>query len=150
MLAYSKDPVIVELSERLRDRKLYQCLDIMRLVEQAYRPGVDAPQSEHCCAEVFIRLEAWQAENAGSCHQMLLDHDKREPYKRFTESKGPLNQMRIRSEHSNELVDIVTRSLVVNAIPTIEFWRVYVPRDRAQFRKVVDETVREVVDEQRN
>ncbi|HEY5959865.1 MAG TPA: hypothetical protein VIV60_25095 [Polyangiaceae bacterium] len=150
MLAYSNDAVVAELSKRIHDRRLYKSLDVIQLVGQGARGKLDDLRSKHCCSEVFRRLEDWQKDNVHSSHQLLLDHSDREPYKRFNESKGPLNQIRIRSEYSDELVDIITRSPVVKAIPTADFWRAYVPKDNDKLRKFVDSTVQEVVNEQLN
>jgi uncharacterized protein len=48
----------------------------------------------------------------------------REPYKRFQESKGPLNQIRIRTENGS-LVDLGERSKVVAAIEPFRLFRLY-------------------------
>jgi uncharacterized protein len=144
LLVAAPDPAIAELATRLRDRKLYQCIDILHLIERGSErkaSGVPAPAS--CCARIFKRLKAWKDDNPGSSHHLLLDKTSRAPYKRFDESKGPLNQIRIRSACGGDLVDIATRSAVVNAIPKIEIWRAYVPRDNRKLQKLVEDTVRE-------
>lgn len=68
----------------------------------------------------------------------MTDKADREPYKRFQESKGPLNQIRIKTS-SGELVDLVKRSKVVAAISTFKLYRVYVSDDEA--RLFVEQTI---------
>lgn len=150
MLADSSDSIIAELSKRIRDRKLYRSVDVMQRVEQECSGRREPTAAKQHCVEVFRRLDLWRTEHPEQSYQLLLDHAKRDPYRRFSESKGPLNQIRIRSEYSNDLVDIISRSPVVEAIPLAEYWRAYVPKDDTKLRKFVENTVREVINEQRN
>jgi hypothetical protein len=75
---------------------------------------------------------------------MLLDHAERDPYKRFQESKGPLNQIQIMLP-SKKLVDLAVRSRVVSSIDNFKLDRVYVAREDAESRKLVEDIVREEV-----
>jgi hypothetical protein len=59
--------------------------------------------------------------------RILVDEAAREPYKHFQESKGPLNQIRIRASNG-ELVDLGTCSRIVAAIEPFRLFRLYVSR----------------------
>ena len=147
MLAEAKDTVIAELAGRLRDRKLYKCLDVWQLTAQLV---ADTDRVRRCCPEILERLKTRVIPGLAESHHLLLDQAARAPYKRFDESKGPLNQIRIRTADGGNLVDINSRSAIVPAIPSVELWRVYLPADQHDLRKRVQDTVREVVNEKRN
>jgi HD superfamily phosphohydrolase len=150
MLAQATNPVIAELATRLRDRKLYRCLDVKELAARESKPPGDERQMEKSCVRILDKLRGWVADHPDACHRLLIDRADRLPYRRLDESKGPLNQIRIRSALSSDLVDIESRSAVVNAIPVFKIWRVYIPRDDDNLLKLVQQTVREVLDEQPN
>ena len=59
---------------------------------------------------------------------VLKDETSRSPYKRFEESKGPLNQILVRNSDGS-LVDIGEYSPVVSAIPKFDVLRYYFSRD---------------------
>jgi uncharacterized protein len=148
VLAGAKDTVIAELAVRLRDRKLYKCLDVCQLVAQA--GAEDTELVRRCCPLVLERLKTHIIPGLRDGHHLLLDEAARTPYKRFDETKGPLNQIRIRSANRVDLVDINSRSAIVRAIPSVELWRVYLPGDQHHLGERVLDTVREVVNGQRN
>jgi hypothetical protein len=150
MLALATNPAIAELATRLRDRKLYRCLDVKELAARDSKDPRDERQVEKSCVRILDKLRAWVDDHHDERHRLLIDRAARAPYRSFDESKGPLNQIRIRSAQSLDLVDIESRSAVVNAIPVLKIWRVYIPRDDDNLLKLVEQTVKEVLDEQPN
>jgi uncharacterized protein len=152
MLADASDAIVANLSARLRDRKLYQCLEIRTLLEKTLpRAGEnDEPSMQAFCVQVVERLQGWLVDNESASHKLLLDRASRDPHKDLQESKGLLNRIRIRSSLGNELVDLESRSAVVKAMVPMDSWRVYMPRGDAEIRKVIDDAVKEVAHGQPN
>ena len=126
LLIEAKDTIVAELSKRLRDRKLYKCIDVR--VSIAHSKGDAASRSieaDSVCAKVKEELARWSADNsAGGSHRILLDEEKRSPYNRLNETKGPLDQINIRTD-GGKLVDLAERSKVVAAIEIYKMFRIY-------------------------
>lgn len=137
-LADANDEAINNLARRLRDRQLYKCIDVRERLRT--KLGEDAKEEvvEQACQKVDAKIAEWLASKYDVAPRIMTDKADREPYKRFQESKGPLNQIRIKSS-SGELVDLVKRSKVVAAISTFKLYRVYVSDDDA--RQFVDQTI---------
>lgn len=129
---------INSLAKRLRDRQLYKCIDVRERLRT--KVGEDAKEEivEQACQRVDAKIADWLASKADVAPRIMTDKADREPYRRFQESKGPLNQIRIKTS-SGELVDLVKRSKVVAAISTFKLYRVYVSDDEA--RRFVEQTI---------
>lgn len=130
MMADAGDKVIADLATRLRDRKLYKAIDVRKDIAARMDPNTEEVRREtaieKACAEVERKIvERLKDSNAGS-PKVLLDKGVRSPYKGLQESKGPLNQIYIRTAQG-ELVDIKAQSKVVAASENFNFFRVYVP-----------------------
>jgi len=67
----------------------------------------------------------------------------RDPYKRFQESKGPLNQIHIRVA-DDSILDAAECSSVIAAIEKFELFRAYIDKEDAD----AEETVNQIVDEE--
>lgn len=145
LLAEAKDEVIVCLATRLRDRNLYKSVNVReRLTHQLQERGVSPTSDdvERKCISIREKISIWlRNENAGGVPRILSDDAAREPYKEFQESKGPLNQIHIRTTEG--LVDLGKRSKVVAAIETFKLYRLYVPDNDAEARNFVDKTISE-------
>ena len=122
-------PAISEASRRLRDRVLYKCIDIRQTIEQRY--GDSDPEQveiDEKCAKIEQRIveknDQWKAHDPQKLSRILLDRTERAPYKPMTESKGPLNQIRIRMSES-KVEDLGAVSRVVNAIRPFKVLRAY-------------------------
>ena len=113
MMAEAKDSVIRNFACRLRDRKLFKCIDV-----------VESPK----CPTISGKIAEWKRSEEKDGPRILIDQATREPYKDFQESKGPLNQIMIRTS-SNTLVDVAQLSNVVKGIETFTLFRVYVARE---------------------
>lgn len=137
-LAGASDETINSLAGRLRDRQLYKCIDVRERLRT--KLGEDAKEEviEQACQKVDVKIAEWLASKTDVAPRIMTDKADREPYKRFQESKGPLNQIRIKTS-SGELVDLVKRSKVVAAISTFKLYRVYVSDDDA--RQFVEQTI---------
>jgi HD superfamily phosphohydrolase len=137
LMSDSKDPKICELSTRLRDRKLFKCIDLRVLLAQKLPPGADIEaRIDKVCAAVGRRIAEWSKE-AGNDGRLLADEATRSPYKSVDASKGPLERINIRTD-SNELADLKSRSAVVDAIKPFKLFRVYVDRGDRDARDRLD------------
>jgi HD superfamily phosphohydrolase len=137
MMADATDNAVSEFAVRLRDRQLYKCIDVRtRLAEQfgeeatGAKEGSDERSEEltervdRACASINEKVHQWLSEAASETPRILIDQAIREPYKRFQESKGPLNQIRIKTD-SGRLVDLGERSRIVRAIKPFRVFRLY-------------------------
>jgi uncharacterized protein len=148
MLVSAPDIQIQECAMRLRDRRLPKSLDIRHaLVSQI---GLDQVVSAKDCSELKKRLErlivsiekkieTWADKNSGNgIPRILTDRAERDPYKRFQESKGPLNQIHIKLP-DGQIFDVASCSSVVAAVEPFELFRAYV--DDGAARQAVEDIV---------
>jgi hypothetical protein len=149
----ASDTCVRELSCRLRDRKLYKAIDVREIVkiELGAEAQSDAPRLravDLICAKIINRIEdvviEQKQKDGASSPKLLIDHDEREPYKRFQESKGPLNQIQIMLP-SKQLVDLAERSRVVSSIDKFKLDRVYVSDNDGKSRGLVEKIIHEEV-----
>jgi HD superfamily phosphohydrolase len=150
MLCEGSDPVIHQLAVRLRDRNLYQCVDLRARVEQEMECiNVDCSQKQQACrracTRVIERAREWREDNFSQCHRLLPDQISRDPYKQFQESREPLNQIWIKNPRTGRLEDIGRHSAVVKAKESLEIWRLYYPKDDAEIKTIADTIIKEEV-----
>jgi HD superfamily phosphohydrolase len=125
LMADARDSAISDFACRLRDRRLYKCVDVLARLGHGLGPGEsEVPRLDRARAAIKEKTADWLAEQAGTVHRILVDEDVREAYKTFQESKGPLNQMRIRTA-GDSLVDLGEVSKIVKAIEPFRFFRLY-------------------------
>ncbi|MFZ5892791.1 MAG: hypothetical protein ACOY0T_17155 [Myxococcota bacterium] len=146
LLASAEDKVVSELAQRLAARKLFKCVELASEIERQTRP-TDSEVNDRRCALAFQRLSTWVEENADESYRLLLDRAERAPYKQFQEAKGPLNQIRIRSPLTGELVDLGERSPVVKAIRPLQRWRAYYRDDDPEIREMILSIIKQVANE---
>jgi uncharacterized protein len=150
MLSDAEDKGVSELAVRLRDRRLYKCLDVRsRLAEHfdeesaGLKGGSDERSNEitervdRACASINEEISEWVKGKGSDIPRILIDQAVREPYKRFQESKGPLNQIRIKTD-DDELVDLGERSRVVRAIKPFRVFRLYCAEADDEARSFMD------------
>ena len=119
---------------------------------RATKPGTsNAPRLravDLVCAKIINRIEdvitEQKQKDGASAPKLLVDHDEREPYRRFQESKGPLNQIQIMLP-SKQLVDLAERSRVVSSIDKFKLDRVYVSDNDGISRGLVEKIIHEEV-----
>jgi HD superfamily phosphohydrolase len=151
MLADAEDKQIRDCAIRLRDRKLPKCIDIRHELVSAI--GLSARGSaekrdelkkrlERLIGSIEKQLERWVEGNSDDSPRILLDRAVRDPYKRFQESKGPLNQIHIRL--GDKIFDVAESSSVVAGIETFELFRAYVTDTEAKsaVEKIVKDELR--------
>jgi len=133
LLMNAEDICVKRLSTILRNRELPKCCDIREhlIAEIApKRPTTNEQRNELKVRleELEIAIEAqlnhWSDEKSTTVPRLLIDRTEREPYKTFQESKGPLNQIRIR-DMSGHILDMAEKSPIVAAIETFKLFRVY-------------------------
>jgi uncharacterized protein len=130
LMADCDDEWISKFAERLRDRKLYKCIDVRAKIAHHKGDGaVLSAEADTVCAsirdEISKCLDEWSTKCPDAPPRTLIDEVERSPYKELTEeAKGPLNQINIRTE-GNHLVDLSKRSNVVAALQSYKAFRVY-------------------------
>lgn len=153
MLAEADDLVIKQLSNRLRLRQLPKCIDIRStlMAEISTSPPKSADEQDSLNRKmdkltqlVGDQLEIWNAANSDSAPRILIDRNIRAPYKGFQESKGPLNQIRIRNE-SGIILDIAEHSPTVSALKRFHLFRAYVDKNDAGANTAVVDIVAEAL-----
>ena len=125
LMVDARDPVISDFGRRLRDRRLYKCVDVLARLGHRVGVGQDRlSRLERARASIKQKTADWLSEQEDAGHRILVDEDVREAYKTFQESKGPLNQIRIKTT-SGHLVDLGEVSRTVGAIEPFRFFRLY-------------------------
>lgn len=146
LMAEASDPLVNEYALRLRDRKLLRCLDVREIIAGRLDPKcTNSPEIiseiDKCCATVKTDLFDGSSNNGVGVPRMLLDEAERSPYKSVDRSKGPLNQIMVRS--GNELVDLKERSGVVKALQTFNLLRVYYTRENTEIETELNSAIDE-------
>ena len=141
------DSLIAEFSHRLRDRELMRCVDVRMMVTKALDPKASGHpekvlQIDVACEKIHARLDEWRSERPTP--RILIDVAERSPYKVIGQTKGPLDQINIRTPENDDLVDLKDRSRVVAALQTFKLMRAYVRRDDSEAKEFVDTTIREL------
>ena len=139
-LTEASDPTVQSLARRLQDRKLYKCIDVRESLLKRLGDDADEEVVEHACQGIDTKITEWLATRTDVAPRIITDRAEREPYRRFQDSKGPLNQIRIRAGGGG-LVDLVKRSKVVAAINMFKLYRVYV--SDAEAREFVERAIDE-------
>jgi|SRR5579859_451714 len=146
LLVEARDETIRLFSSNLRDRNLFMAIDVRERLKSQMDGKLDEAESlDRACDQVCVRIEeaviARSLEAKGRVPSILSDKAEREPYRRFQESKGPLNQIRVKSPNGG-LVDLGERSKVVGAIQTFKLYRLYVARDDQEAQRFVADLIK--------
>lgn len=140
-LSESKNAVISEFAQRIRDRKLLKCFDIREEVRRRIYGKVEVGDLEKTISRVSLKvvekIELWKKTNPKP--YLLQDKASRSPYKRFEESKGPLNQIMVRT--GSGMADLGELSPVVASIPTFEVLRYYYDRENQAIPKMLNQVI---------
>jgi uncharacterized protein len=144
----AEDVLVSQFSRRLRDRNLFQCVDVRAKISHDLDPKCkESPEIieaiDKCCALVKEKLTVEMTNDADAViPRVLIDETERSPYKSIDKSKGPLDRIMIGTD-GNELVDLQERSSVVRGLKTFKLMRVYVDRNDADALKLVENAIRE-------
>lgn len=139
MMEEAEDVRIAEFASRLKNRDMLKCVDIRQEIVHAMFPGKPASafldsevekQIEGCVAKADQKISEWNTRNSrdGDGLRVLLDYQERDPYKRFQETKGPLNQIMIKTP-DGQIVDMAERSAVVSSLRPYKLYRAYMDKD---------------------
>lgn len=126
LLANANDSVVAELASRLRDRKLFKCVDIRSRVVHALDPASQGTPThiekiDRCCEAIKEKLTEWTDRRDGNLPAILIDEATRSPYKR---NAGLLGRINIRTD-GGELVDLKEQSQVVASLKDFKLLRAY-------------------------
>ena len=149
MLSEACDEWIAACAQRLRDRCLPKAVDVrQKLLDalavprkhteedgKAYRRQLDAME-----LSIRAELDEWSEKHSLGERRILFDRASRAPYRTVQESKGPLNQIHIRTI-SGGILDVTDSSPVVAAINTFDLFRVYVDEEDREARSEIDRVV---------
>lgn len=151
MMSEATDPLVSEYSRRLRDRNLLKCFDVRDVIANKIDPKCsnsppDLDLIDRCCALVKAKLTTDSAVIGDqSLPKLLIDEDERSPYKDVDRSKGPLNQIMVRS--GKDYVDLNERSGVVSALQKFKLLRVYYSKDNTEIVSEVNSAITEGIAE---
>jgi len=146
MLCDSADEGVRHLALSLRDRRLLKCRDVRNflIAELGVRPadaaGKKAWETKMARIEELIieRSREWSDKHSKAAPRILIDQEERDPYKRFQESKGPLNQIRMRTS-SGKILDVAECSPVVAALETFKLCRLYAAAGDSEAMEAIEQ-----------
>jgi hypothetical protein len=154
MLAEGRDTVVSSLASRLRDRQFYKAIDVRKSVREKLAADAHDESNEldaivdRVCANVGVEISRLRdRSDPDELPTVLWDEAEREPYNQLEESKGPLNQITVKTQEG-DLVDLRRLSATVRAVKTFRLNRAYVPEKGGEsatlVERLVDEGVRNV------
>lgn len=118
-LADASDPLIQDFSKRIRDRKLYKCIDVREEVVQKFSVDQTA-KVDKVCAEIALKIRRWRSNDDGGIPRILTDEPERVLYKH-----GPVNRIWVQLGRDGPPVDIAKLSAAVRATRPFKGFRVY-------------------------
>ena len=124
-----------------------KCLNDMALQQAlmaAIRNRIDRDHLDLACTRAFELLSSKDVLHDGP-PKVIVDEARRRPYNRIEESKGPLDQILIRSSAGGPLLDVAVVSKVVAAIEDFKLLRAYIPRENSGAENQVFEAIEEGV-----
>ena len=125
LLKEAEDSVVSDLAKRLLGRNLYKAFDvkdeIYKRISSKYSPEEIPDVVDRLAVRALDKIELWVKDKG---HKAIIGKYARSPYNKLEESKGPLNQILVKTT-SGEVVDLAQISPVVRAIRAFDFIRVY-------------------------
>jgi HD superfamily phosphohydrolase len=146
MLSEASDKILSECATRLRDRRFLKCVDIRnRLISEIAPRDLSSSAGrddlkvklERLIPSIDEQLQQWSEQRSDGLPRILTDYAVRDPYKRFQDSKGPLNQIQMRTTDGN-IRDMAEVSSVVAGMQTHELFRAYINADDSEARAAVE------------
>jgi uncharacterized protein len=153
MMAEADDRIIRSRARQLRDRSLPKCIDIRQRVESELpvSPGMTDEDRKEREALISLRCKSIlahlaNATSATSSGQpgILIDQTERPLYKRFQDSRMPLNQISIKLS-GGRVEDMANLSPVVASAAKFEVCRAYVTGGDSADRVMVENVMRTVL-----
>ena len=138
LLTAASDPTISQFAERIRDRKLYQCLDIYGRVYAGLsanraEEGIDAEAYGKTMA-IHLELAEHSEPSDERVPRILCDDARRLPY---NSSKEPI----LIRQRSGELRDITETSDVVRNLRVFQVGRAYFDRDDMEAEAIISAAI---------
>jgi len=170
MMANADDRLISDFSMRLRDRKLYKCIDVRERLTQTFgfASSDNSVICTHCASAakqviavrdeqqrrvaidkasdaVKNRLVDFMKGNTQEIPPILVDDTaERSIYKPFEESKGPLNQIMMRlGTRDDKPIDVASISQVIKAIAPFKAFRVYMEEGDKNTKTFIAQIIKE-------
>jgi HD superfamily phosphohydrolase len=152
MIAYAEDECIRDCANRLLHRRLPKCIDVCaRLVDEIGLAKITKPTErvelkqrlERLVTQIDKRLHAWaKNKKVNGVPRILTDRARRDPYKRFQDDKGPLNQIHIHVG-GGKILDAAECSPVIAALEPFDLFRAYVDENDQDAKEKIESIVRE-------
>ncbi|GAB4519083.1 MAG: hypothetical protein Tsb0020_37610 [Haliangiales bacterium] len=143
LMSEADDPLIEEFSARLWKRDLRKCVDVrerLLAANEEQPPDEGVKRLKRLSDDVADEVQSWSDANSQHVPRVLIDRTERKPYKRFEGSKGPLNQILVRTT-SGGVRDLAEFSTTVAGIEKFQLFRVYVDRDDHEAKSVIDASI---------
>jgi len=137
------------LRPSLKDFVIENCinastLEIASLMKKVTQPRA-APKQIASALTFATKYLLGPISQMGGAPRALIDQQSRSPYKRITETKGPLDQINIRTD-GGFLVDLAQRSKVVAELQTYKLLRIYHDSDdteaKDKIRAIIDARIK--------
>lgn len=152
MFAVAKDNEVGRLATALRERRLLRCIDLKELAEKMLPQISEEPREVRqarvklCCEATASALKEKDAENKDGIARILVDQYARHPYKRFQDSKTPLNQILVRVGNGSPR-DMAELSPVIAHAEPFNVCRAYVFRDDNDANSMIENIMRTKIPE---
>ena len=145
MMVEAEDAVVADWARRLRERRLPKCLDIRKKLEHMCPVEKGGEQARNATLKLqcdFVCQEIETAKRAPEFSEslILVDQTRRAPYRKFQDSRTPLNQILIRQE-SGDVFDMAERSPIVASAETFELCRVYIAEGDNEAKDMVENII---------
>ena len=143
LMAESPDKCLSNFAQRLRDRDLYKSIDVRtRIAHAKGDAAATSAEADRICTDIRTELANLPKSEADSTSapRILMDQESRSPYKRITETKGPLDQINIRTD-GGYLMDLAKRSKVVAELETYKLFRVYHAEEDDEAMKTINKII---------
>jgi uncharacterized protein len=142
LMVDSEDECLAPLARRLRDRKLYKCIDVRACIAREKGDlSAISTEADRICADIGQEISEWSKSNSNQNPRALTDEVRRSPYKKLTETTGPLDQINIRTD-GGHLVDLSQRSKVVAELQEYKLFRVYHDDADAESKEKINEIIK--------
>ena len=144
MMTTATDKFIASAAKRLLDRNLFKAIDVLQIAEahanQDFEPEENKSEFiERIRASVKVKVTDFLDDNENLKTRILIDEGVRDPYSKFDDDKGPLNQIMIRIEGDrHNLADLGKYSDVVKALRPFRFFRIYVADEDEEAKEAVN------------
>jgi HD superfamily phosphohydrolase len=151
--AEAEDREIQRLAAAIRERKLTRCIDLRQRVDATLPQGAGERRDQRqariklVCDGIVATLKDRQHDSSKEGHErFLLDQYVRHPYKRFQDSKTPLNQILIRLGDGPPR-DMADLSPTIAHAEPFNLCRAYVFRDDTEAESEIENIVRTKIEE---